>query len=87
MPREVLVPCLPSNADELVSWLSTLRGARVRLRVPRRGDKRTLAEILEAGSLDQLTDHLAAGSEIEGLATGDFVVSGGTSLVLLTPSG
>ena len=26
VPREVLVPCLPSNADELASWLSGLRG-------------------------------------------------------------
>ena len=29
VPREVLVPCLPSNADELTSWLSGLRGSRV----------------------------------------------------------
>lgn len=32
VPREVLVPCLPSNADELTSWLSGLRGSRVALR-------------------------------------------------------
>ena len=31
VPREVLVPCLPSNADELASWLSGLRGSRVAL--------------------------------------------------------
>ena len=28
VPREVLVPCLPSNSDELASWLSGLRGSR-----------------------------------------------------------
>src|SRR6202034_2921265 len=28
VPREVLVPCLPSNADELADWLSGLRGCR-----------------------------------------------------------
>lgn len=32
VPREVLVPCLPSNAEELASWLSGLRGSRVVLR-------------------------------------------------------
>ena len=44
VPREVLVPCLPPNAEELASWLSGLRGSRVALRVPQRGDKRALAE-------------------------------------------
>ena len=31
VPRQVLVPCLPGNADELAEWLSRLRGSRVRL--------------------------------------------------------
>ncbi|KRE78606.1 excinuclease ABC subunit UvrC [Arthrobacter sp. Soil763] len=42
LPREVLVPEEPSNAEELAQWLSGLRGARVDVRVPRRGDKATL---------------------------------------------
>lgn len=42
MPREVLVPAEPSNAAELAQWLSGLRGARVDIRVPQRGDKATL---------------------------------------------
>ncbi|NUU32551.1 excinuclease ABC subunit UvrC [Arthrobacter sp. C9C5] len=42
MPREVLVPAEPSNAVELAQWLSGLRGARVDIRVPQRGDKATL---------------------------------------------
>ena len=33
VPRQVLVPCLPENADELATWLSQLRGSRVSLRV------------------------------------------------------
>ena len=33
VPRQVLVPCLPDNADELATWLSQLRGSRVSLRV------------------------------------------------------
>ncbi|MEQ0598298.1 excinuclease ABC subunit UvrC, partial [Mycobacterium tuberculosis] len=55
VPREVLVPCLPSNAEELASWLSGLRGSRVVLRVPRRGDKRALAETVHRNAEDALT--------------------------------
>ncbi|UKN41855.1 excinuclease ABC subunit C [Mycobacterium lepromatosis] len=57
VPREVLVPCLPSNADELASWLSGLRGSRVVLRVPRRGDKRTLAETVQRNAKEELQQH------------------------------
>ncbi|MBO9567470.1 MAG: excinuclease ABC subunit UvrC [Cellulomonas iranensis] len=43
VPREVLVPVLPANLDEVQAWLSGLRGSRVSVRVPQRGDKRELA--------------------------------------------
>ncbi|MHA7221925.1 excinuclease ABC subunit UvrC [Arthrobacter sp. RHLT1-20] len=42
LPREVLVPTEPSNAVELAEWLGGLRGARVDVRVPQRGDKAAL---------------------------------------------
>jgi excinuclease ABC subunit C len=57
VPREVLVPCLPANADELTDWLSGLRGSRVALRVPLRGDKRTLAETVRRNAKDALQQH------------------------------
>ncbi len=57
VPREVLVPYRPSNADELADWLSGLRGSRVTLRVPRRGDKRTLAETVERNAKEALQQH------------------------------
>ena len=57
VPREVLVPCLPPNADELVTWLSGLRGSRVTLRVPRRGDKRVLAETVQRNAKEALQQH------------------------------
>ncbi len=44
VPREVLVPILPLDADALCQWLSEIRGAKVDLRIPQRGDKRALAE-------------------------------------------
>ena len=43
VPREVLVPVLPPDVDQVQDWLSGLRGSRVQVRVPQRGDKRELA--------------------------------------------
>ncbi|OBI85023.1 excinuclease ABC subunit UvrC, partial [Mycobacterium sp. E740] len=57
VPRQVLVPCLPGNADQLADWLSQLRGSRVSLRVPQRGDKRALAETVRRNAQDALTQH------------------------------
>jgi excinuclease ABC subunit C len=57
VPRQVLVPCLPDNADELATWLSQLRGSQVSLRVAQRGDKRALAETVRRNALDALTQH------------------------------
>ncbi|KUH65754.1 excinuclease ABC subunit C [Mycolicibacterium novocastrense] len=57
VPRQVLVPCLPGNSDELAAWLSQLRGSRVSLRVPQRGDKRALAETVRRNAQDALAQH------------------------------
>jgi excinuclease ABC subunit C len=57
VPRQVLVPCLPDNADQLETWLSQLRGSRVSLRVPQRGDKRALAETVKRNAQDALAQH------------------------------
>ncbi|MFB0834160.1 excinuclease ABC subunit UvrC [Arthrobacter halodurans] len=42
LPREVLVPVEPENAEQVAAWLRGLRGAAVSLRVPRRGEKAAL---------------------------------------------
>ncbi|MGB0963727.1 MAG: excinuclease ABC subunit UvrC, partial [Mycobacterium sp.] len=57
VPREVLVPVLGGNAEQLEAWLSQLRGSRVSLRVPQRGDKRALAETVQRNAQDALTQH------------------------------
>lgn len=57
VPRQVLVPVLPPNADELAVWLSGLRGSRVALRVPVRGDKRALAETVQRNAQEALAQH------------------------------
>lgn len=44
VPKEVLVPVLPADSEALGQWLSGIRGAKVDLRIPQRGDKRALAE-------------------------------------------
>ena len=57
VPKEVLVPVLPANADEVQLWLSALRGSNVQLRVPQRGDKKALAETVERNAKEALQQH------------------------------
>jgi excinuclease ABC subunit C len=57
VPREVLVPELPEDAEALSDWLSGLRGARVVLRVPQRGDKRALAETVARNAAEAFAQH------------------------------
>ncbi|MFD6896351.1 excinuclease ABC subunit UvrC [Rhodococcus sp. NPDC060086] len=57
VPREVLVPALPPDPDEMSRWLSGLRGGPVRLRVPQRGDKKALAETVLRNAKEALTQH------------------------------
>ncbi|WP_205325711.1 excinuclease ABC subunit UvrC [Glycomyces sp. YM15] len=57
VPREVLVPALPGDAEALAELLSERRGAKVDLRVPRRGDKRALAETVEKNAIENLQRH------------------------------
>jgi excinuclease ABC subunit C len=60
VPREVLVPVLPDDAEALSLWLGGLRGSRVDLRVPRRGDKRTLMETVARNAKQSLARHKVA---------------------------
>ena len=57
IPREVLVPALPDDAEQVEEWLSERRGTRVGLRVPKRGDKRTLMETVERNAVESLARH------------------------------
>lgn len=45
VPREVVLPALPESPEAVEAWLAGLRGARVKLVVPMRGEKRALAEL------------------------------------------
>jgi excinuclease ABC subunit C len=58
VPRELLVPALPDDADALADWLSDHRGtSRVQLRVPQRGDKKALMETVARNAAESLQRH------------------------------
>jgi excinuclease ABC subunit C len=57
VPSEVLVPTLPTDTEEVQQWLAGLRGRSVRLRVPRRGDKKELAERVRVNAEQALALH------------------------------
>ena len=57
VPREVLVPVDPPLLAEVEDWLSGLRGSRVSVRVPQRGDKRSLMETVARNAGQALTLH------------------------------
>jgi excinuclease ABC subunit C len=57
VPKEVLVPALPADAEALADWLSQRRGSRVQLRVPQRGDKKSLLDTVARNAAETLTHH------------------------------
>jgi excinuclease ABC subunit C len=60
VPREVLVPVRPEDPETVATWLSALRGSAVDLRVPRRGDKKTLMETVHRNAQQSLARHKLA---------------------------
>ena len=60
IPREVLVPIEPENRPTLEAWLSGRRGSTVRIRVPQRGDKRSLMETVTRNATQSLARHKVA---------------------------
>ena len=57
VPREVLVPVLPGEPDDVRDWLRQRRGGVVDLRVPQRGDKRELAATVTKNAEQALARH------------------------------
>ncbi len=45
IPREVILPDPPEDTETVEEWLSSLRGTKVRLVVPQRGEKRRLLRL------------------------------------------
>ncbi|MDP9696089.1 UNVERIFIED_ORG: excinuclease ABC subunit C [Arthrobacter globiformis] len=57
LPREVLVPVEPSNSQDLAEWLGGIRGAKVDIRVPQRGDKAALMSTVRENAEHALRLH------------------------------
>ncbi|GAB2452846.1 excinuclease ABC subunit UvrC [Nocardioides hungaricus] len=57
IPREILVPALPPDHATYEQLLGDLRGSRVAIRVPQRGDKRTLQETVAQNAAQALALH------------------------------
>ena len=56
-PRLVAVPIVPAEADVVGEWLEERRGARVEVRVPRRGAKRRLMDTTEVNAREAFGRH------------------------------
>ncbi|MBU4213674.1 MAG: excinuclease ABC subunit UvrC [Actinobacteria bacterium] len=57
VPREVLVPVLPPEPEEMEAWLAGLRGHRVSVKVPQRGEKHELAQTVARNAEHALSLH------------------------------
>jgi len=57
IPKEILVPELPPDVETFEQLLGDLRGSRVQIRVPQRGDKKTLQETVARNALEALALH------------------------------
>ncbi|HET7489458.1 MAG TPA: excinuclease ABC subunit UvrC, partial [Acidimicrobiales bacterium] len=57
VPREVLVPDVPDDVEVLEEWLRGMRGSRVAIRVPQRGDKRSLQETVTRNAGEEFARH------------------------------
>jgi len=57
VPATVLVPAWPVDRSLLEEWLSARRGARVRIAVPSRGDKRRLMGVVNTNAKEAFVRH------------------------------
>ncbi|QRN80108.1 MAG: excinuclease ABC subunit UvrC, partial [Nocardiopsis sp. BM-2018] len=57
VPKQVLVPVAPDDPDTYEEWLAHLRGSRVQIRVPQRGDKRALLETVTRNATEEFNRH------------------------------
>ncbi|GHD34716.1 excinuclease ABC subunit UvrC [Nocardiopsis kunsanensis] len=57
VPREVLVSHAPGDTRAVAEWLSQRRGSNVDLRVPQRGDKKSLMETVQKNAREALARH------------------------------
>ncbi|PIE31943.1 MAG: excinuclease ABC subunit C [Ilumatobacter coccineus] len=56
-PRAVIVPAEPEDRETYEEWLTQMRGARVQIRVPQRGDKRALLDTVNRNAVEAFNRH------------------------------
>jgi excinuclease ABC subunit C len=56
-PKTVLVPTTSEDDDLYERWLTEIRGSRVEIRVPQRGDKKALLETVTRNATEAFTRH------------------------------
>ena len=57
VPKQVLTPVEPDDLTTYEEWLAHLRGSRVQIRVPQRGDKRDLHETVTRNAQEEFIRH------------------------------
>jgi excinuclease ABC subunit C len=57
VPKQVLVPVDAADVDTYEEWLTHLRGSKVSIRVPQRGDKRELLETVTHNAKEEFVRH------------------------------
>jgi excinuclease ABC subunit C len=57
VPKRILVAAEPADREVLETWLSSLRGSRVRIQVPQRGDGRKLLQMVNQNARDAFMRH------------------------------
>lgn len=57
VPKQVLVPVEPDDRDTYEQWLELIRGSKVQVRVPQRGDKKRLLETVTRNATEAFNRH------------------------------
>lgn len=57
IPKEILLPYLPDNLNLYEQWLSTIKGSKVSLRIPQRGDKKDLQQTVTTNAKEEFRRH------------------------------
>ena len=57
VPKQVLVPVEPEDRELYEEWLCMQRGSRVKVRVPQRGDRRSLLETVTNNAREEFARH------------------------------
>ena len=57
VPKQVLVPTVPDDVALYEEWLAMLRGSKVAIRVPQRGDRRQLLETVTHNAREEFVRH------------------------------